>query len=75
MQPKLRMRFIVSGDDDARKEKPLKPQDFPVQADDKTIVKNDGKPLADVCDEKTAEDVAERLNENEYQREQDRWSA
>ena len=58
-----------------RKEKPLKPQDFPVQADDKTIVKNDGKPLADVCDEKTAEDVAERLNENEYQREQDRWLA
>ena len=56
-----------------RKEKPLKPQDFPVQADDKKILKNDGKPLADVCDE-TAEDVAERLNENEYQRERDRWS-
>ena len=58
-----------------RKEHPLKPQDFPVEANDKTIVKNDGKPLAEVCDEKTAEDVAERLNEHEYQREQDRWSA
>ena len=53
----------------------MKPQDFPVEANDKTIVKNDGKPLAEVCDEKTAEDVAECLNEHEYQREQDRWSA
>ncbi len=34
-----------------------------VQANDKTIVTNDGKPLADVCDEKTAQDLAERLNE------------
>ena len=58
-----------------RKEEPLKPHDFPVQADDKTIVKNDGKPIADVCDKKTAEDLADRLNENEYQRDQDRWSA
>jgi hypothetical protein len=33
-----------------RKEQPLKPQDFPVEANDKTIVKNDGKPLAEVCD-------------------------
>jgi hypothetical protein len=72
------MSFIVSQSREPmmpRKEEPLKPADFPVQADDKTIVKNDGKPLAEVCDEKTAQDVAERLNEHEYQREQDRWSA
>ena len=58
-----------------RKQEPLKPGDFPVHADEKTIVKNDGKPLGEACDDKTAENVAERLNENEYQREQDRWSA
>jgi hypothetical protein len=58
-----------------RKEPPLKPQDFPVHSDDKTIVKNNGEPVAEVCDRETADDVADRLNENEYQREQDRWSA
>ena len=39
-----------------KKEEPLKPQNFPVQANDKTIVTNDGK-LADVCDQKTAQDL------------------
>jgi hypothetical protein len=58
-----------------KKDEALKPQDFPVQAEDKTIVKNDGEAIAEVCDKKTAEDLAERLNEHEYQREQDRWSA
>jgi hypothetical protein len=34
-----------------------------------------GETVADVCDNKTAQDIAERLNENEHQREEDRWSA
>jgi hypothetical protein len=53
----------------------LKPDDFPVHAEQKKIVKNDGKPVADVCDNKAAADIADRLNENENQREEDRWSA
>ena len=57
------------------KDEPLKPDDFPVHAEQKKLVKNDGKPIADVCDGKTAENIAERLNENEYRREEDRWSA
>jgi hypothetical protein len=78
MQPKWRIRFIVSHSREVampRKEEPLKPHDFPVEANNQTIVRNNGKPLAEVCDEKTARDVAERLNEHEYQRELDRWSA
>jgi hypothetical protein len=55
--------------------KTLKPDDFPVHAKQKKIVKDDGETVADVCDNKTAEDIAERLNENEHQREEDRWSA
>ena len=55
--------------------KPLKPDDFPVHADKQNIKKNDGKPIADAEDNSTAEDIADRLNENEYQREEDRWSA
>jgi hypothetical protein len=56
-------------------DKTLKPDDFPVHAEQKKIVKNHGETVADVCDNKTAEDIAERLNENEHQREEDRWSA
>ena len=56
-------------------DKTLEPDDFPVHAEQKKIVKNRGETVADVCDNKTAEDIAERLNENEHQREEDRWSA
>lgn len=59
----------------SEKREPLDPNDFPVEAHDKTILKSDGEPIADVCDKDTAEDMADRLNEHEYQREQDRWSA
>jgi hypothetical protein len=55
--------------------KSLKPEDFPVQVQQRNIVKNDGKPIAEACDQKTAEDVADRLNADEFGREEDRWSA
>jgi hypothetical protein len=54
---------------------PLKPNDFPVQVDGKTIKKQDGEPVAKSEDSATATDVAERLNENEDRREEDKWSA
>ena len=54
---------------------PLKPDDFPVHTDQKQIVKNDGKTIAEARTRKTAEDVAERLNAEEDRREEDRWSA
>ena len=56
-------------------DKLLKPEDFPVQVQQRNIVKNDGKAIAEACDQKTAEDVADRLNAEEYRREEDRWSA
>lgn len=55
--------------------KPLKPHDFPVSAEGKKIRKQDGTPIADTEDSAVAEDVAERLNEDEDYREQDKWSA
>jgi hypothetical protein len=54
---------------------PLKPEDFPVHTKQKKIVKNDGKTIAEARNEKTAEDVADRLNAEEDRREEDRWSA
>ena len=53
----------------------LKPEDFPVHMDQKKIVKNDGKTIAEARTEETAADVAERLNAEEGRREEDRWSA
>ncbi len=57
------------------KKTPLKPSDFPVEADDKTIIDHSGKPIADACDRETANDIAERLNSDEARNEEDRWSA
>ena len=54
---------------------PLKSEDFPVHAEQKKIVRNDGKTIAEARNEKIAEDVAERLNSEEDRREEDRWSA
>jgi hypothetical protein len=56
-------------------DKSLEPQDFPVRVQQRNIVKNDGRPIAEACDQKTAEEVADRLNADECRREEDRWSA
>jgi len=55
--------------------KPLKPDDFPVNAEGKKIKKHDGRPIADTDDPAVAADVAERLNDDEARREEDNWSA
>ena len=55
--------------------KPLEPDDFPVNAEDKKIKKQDGTPVAETDDPAVAADVAERLNDDEARREEDRWSA
>ncbi len=54
---------------------PLVPNDFPVIADGKAIKKQDGTPIAKTDDPALADEVAERLNSDEAQREEDRWSA
>ena len=41
---------------------PLKPEDFPVNAQGKKIKKQDGTPIAETADPDVAEDVADRLN-------------
>ena len=56
-------------------QKPLKPSDFPVNADGKEIEKQDGTPIANTDDPAVAEDVADRLNDDEARREEDKWSA
>jgi hypothetical protein len=55
--------------------KPLKPDDFPVHAEGEKIKKRDGTPVAQTEDTAVAADVAERLNDDEARREEDKWSA
>ena len=59
----------------SKAQKPLKPDDFPVNAEGKKIKKQDGTPIANTDDPAVAADVAERLNEDEARREEDKWSA
>jgi hypothetical protein len=56
------------------KEKPLKPDDFPVHTKQKEIVTDTGKPVAVARDKETAEDITDRLNSEHAQEEQDRWA-
>ena len=55
--------------------KPLKPEDFPVDAEGPKIKKQDGTPIADAECPAVAAEIADRLNGNEARREEDRWSA
>jgi hypothetical protein len=55
--------------------KPLKPDDFPVTAEGQKIKKQDGQPIANTGDPDVAADLAERLNDDEAHREEDKWSA
>lgn len=55
--------------------KPLKPGDFPVHTEGEKVKKQDGGPIAEGDDPAVAEDVAERLNDDEARREEDKWSA
>jgi accessory colonization factor AcfC len=55
--------------------KPLKPDDFPVNADGTKIKKQDGTTIANTDESAVAEDVADRLHADEAERADDRWSA
>ncbi|ABD05466.1 conserved hypothetical protein [Rhodopseudomonas palustris HaA2] len=53
----------------------LDPDDFPVHADHTAVTTQDGETIAEAKTEKLAENIAERLNEQAAQEEEDRWSA
>jgi hypothetical protein len=56
-------------------DKPLKPDDFPVEVEGEELVTAAGKPIAKAKTPAIAEHIADRLNEGDYRKEQDRWSA
>lgn len=56
-------------------EKPLKPEDFPVETKENNIVTHQDEPVATAPSKEKALDVARRLNEQAAREEEDRWSA
>ena len=58
----------------SKSKKPLRPEDFPVDVEGQKIKKQDGTPIAD-AETPAAAEIAERLNEDEARREEDKWSA
>jgi hypothetical protein len=55
--------------------RPLKPDDFLVEVEGEKLVSADGKPIAKAKTPVVAEDIADRLNEDDYRKGQDKWSA
>lgn len=54
---------------------PIKPEDFPLAVEGRKIKGKRGKMIAVTESDAAAEDLAERLNEDENRKEEDRWSA
>src|SRR5450631_53614 len=67
--------FLLIWEGDMPKNKPLKPDDFPVDVEGEELVTAGGKPIAKAKTPAIAEDIADRLNEDDCGKEQDRWSA
>jgi hypothetical protein len=55
--------------------KPLQSDDFPVHVEGEKIRKQDGSAIAKAEDPAIATDLADRLNDDEARREEDKWSA
>lgn len=53
----------------------LRPDDFPIEADKDKLKTHKGEPVASAETEQIANEIADRLNEQAHQEEQDRWSA
>jgi hypothetical protein len=51
------------------------PRGFSVEVEGEKLVTADGKPIAKAKTPAVAEDIADRLNEDDYRKEQDKWSA
>lgn len=52
----------------------IHPDDFPVETGKTTVKTQKGKPLADAENEPVAEEIADRLNEQAYREEHEKWS-
>ena len=52
----------------------LSPDRFPLAADLRNIVASDGNVIATAVDAVTAQEIVQRLNENDWKRREDQWA-
>jgi hypothetical protein len=63
------------GEPHERKDKPaLKPNDFPIETDEKKLKTQTGETVGSAASKELAENVADRLNEQAHREEEDRWA-
>ena len=67
--------FLLTWEVDMPNDKPLKPDDFPVEVEGAELVTADDTPIAKAKTPAIADDIADGLNEDDCRKEQDRWSA
>jgi hypothetical protein len=67
--------FLITREGNMPNDKPLKPNDFPVEVEREELVTADGKTIAKAKTPAIAEDIADRLNEDDARKEQEKWSA
>jgi hypothetical protein len=53
---------------------PLRPEYFPLDARGREIVTRDGFIIATIAEPAMAEEIAQRLNETEWKRQEDQWA-
>jgi hypothetical protein len=58
----------------SRTREPLDANDFPVESRETAVTTRTGKPVAQTPDPALAEEIADRLNEHEQQRQDDSWT-
>ena len=67
--------FLLMWEGEMPNDKLLKPDDFPVEVEGDELMTADSQPIARAKTPAIAEDIADRLNEDDYRKEQDKWSA
>ena len=72
---KLARWLVQCGPDGTAGLGPLEPGDFPLRTSDRDIITPNGRVIASAADPAFAEEIAQRLNETEWRRQEDCWAA
>jgi hypothetical protein len=72
---KLARWLVQCGADEAAGLGPLGTSGFPLRTSDRDIITPNGRVIASAADPALAEEIAQRLNETEWRRQEDCWAA
>jgi hypothetical protein len=72
---KLARWLVQCGADGVAGLRPLGTSDFPLRTSDRDIITPNGRVIASASDPALAEEIAQRLNETEWRRQEDCWAA